>query len=110
MFGRRLLVELAPGLLLVELAPPLVELASSLVELEVPVVKQEVKARRITIKSQELALVKVAIRVHKQCVPTLERRTEMFAKSQGYLPFRTEIIETRDCVLCGGETVSQPDE
>ena len=104
MFGRRLLVELAPGLLLVELPSPLVEL-------EAPVVKQEVRTRRITIKREELALVRLAIiRVHKQCVPTLERRTEMFAKSQGYLPFRTEIIETRDCVLCGGETVSQPDE
>ena len=57
MFGRLLLVELAPGW-------PLVELASPLVELEAPVVKQEVRTRRITIKSEELALVRMAIRVH----------------------------------------------
>ena len=100
MFGRRLLVELAS---------PLVELEAPVDELEAPVVKQEVRTRRITIKSEELALVRMAIRVHKQRVPTLKRRTEMFAKSQGYLRFGTETIETRDCVLCGGKPVSQPD-
>ena len=64
MFGRRLLVELAPGLLLVELASPLVELEAPVDELEAPVVKQEVRTRRISIKSEELALVRMAIRVH----------------------------------------------
>ena len=59
MFGRRLLVELAPRRLLVELASPLLELAA-------PVVKLGVQVRRITIKIAELALVKEAIREHER--------------------------------------------
>ena len=51
MFGRRLLVELAPCRLLVELAAPFA--------------KQGVQVRRITRKITELALVREAIRVHE---------------------------------------------
>ena len=69
MFGRLLLVELAPRRLLIELASPLVELAA-------PVVKQGVQVRRITIKIAELALVLVAIRVHKGGSSTMCSSTE----------------------------------